>query len=156
MFWLLLLNVVSLQLLNFVFMFHIFKGFLLSGPSVLLSGSINMQGQDENQQSLSLTSEDWGLFLLVPAEEGPCYSGNSHPRHELTGPLFSEACLDKVISDFFWFLVTRFSMYFLYSIFYKREGSLYLSISALTSDLHPIRTHIDGNETTSSQPSAQH
>lgn len=85
----------SWHLSNHVFTFHTphhqkyFKWFILSELSVLLSWSINKQCQDENQRSLSLTSEGWGLFLMISAEEGPCYSGNSHPTHQLTGLLFS-------------------------------------------------------------------
>lgn len=83
-----------------------FKWFISSELSVLLSWSINMQRQDGNQQCPSLTSEGRGLFLLISAEERPCYSENSHPRHQLTGPLFLVFCLDKVIcfSVFFCFL----------------------------------------------------
>lgn len=57
-----------------------FKWFISSELSVLLSWSINMQRQDGNQQCPSLTSEGRGLFLLISAEERPCYSEKQPPK----------------------------------------------------------------------------
>lgn len=109
----LLLKLVSWQFSNPPFFLYIsnmlqkkkkdFKWFILPGPSVLLSWSINKGCRDANQWSLSLTSEGRGQVLLLSAEEGPCYSGNSHPKHQLTGLLFLVSHLDKVISVFFFF-----------------------------------------------------